>query len=102
MPLILREEKGSKLTIQEMDGNLIYLDNKVPYKVYTALLTQAGSASQVILPHGDPLTIGVTYLISFNDGSGDFTNVGAPNNNTGTLFVATGVTPTSWGDFFNV
>lgn len=27
MPLITRESKGSKLTIQEMDGNLIYLDS---------------------------------------------------------------------------
>lgn len=27
MPLITREQKGSKLTIQEMDGNLIYLNN---------------------------------------------------------------------------
>lgn len=42
MPLITREEKGSKLTIQEMDGNLVYLDNKVPYKKYVALLSQSG------------------------------------------------------------
>lgn len=27
MPLITREEKGSKLTIQEMDGNLLYLES---------------------------------------------------------------------------
>lgn len=34
MALITREGKGEKLTISEMDGNLTYLDNKVPYKVY--------------------------------------------------------------------
>jgi hypothetical protein len=47
MPLITRTEKGSKLTIEEMDGNLTYLDNKVPYKVYTALLTQTGTDAPV-------------------------------------------------------
>jgi hypothetical protein len=47
MPLITREEKGEKLTISEMDNNLIYLDNKVPYKVYTALLTQTGTSAPV-------------------------------------------------------
>jgi hypothetical protein len=47
MPLITRQEKGSKLTIEEMDGNLTYLDNKVPYKVYTALLTQTGTDDPV-------------------------------------------------------
>jgi hypothetical protein len=28
----------------------------------------------------------------------DFTNVGAPNNNVDTYFVATGTIPNSWGD----
>ena len=27
MPLITRQEKGSKLTIQDLDNNLIYLEN---------------------------------------------------------------------------
>jgi hypothetical protein len=41
-------------------------------------------------------------LINVNDVGGDFTNVGAPNNNVGTSFVATGTTPNSWGDNLNV
>jgi len=65
-----------------------------PYKVYTALLTQSGGDD----PNGQysgTLIIGATYLITdFVDG--DFISVGAPNNNTGTYFVATGTTP-NWG-----
>ena len=67
------------------------------YKVYTALLTQIGGDKQVTLID-EPLTIGVTYKISDQaGGTWDFTNVGAPNNNAGTYFVATGTTPNSWG-----
>jgi hypothetical protein len=71
------------------------------YKVYTALLTQSGGDNlQYIFYDDNPaptLTIGVTYYI---DGGNlaDFTNVGAPNNNDGTYFVATGTTPNSWGE----
>ena len=70
-----------------------------PYKIYTALLTQDGGDNVLSKNSGDPLlTIGVTYQIIDNGGSGwDFTNVGAPNNNIGTFFVATGTTPNSWG-----
>ena len=70
-----------------------------PYKVYTALLTQSGGDSPADNCSDDPqpLVIGQTYLIESNDGTGDFTNVGAPNNNQGTYFVATGTTPNNWG-----
>jgi len=53
MPLITRTEKGSKLTIEEMDGNLTYLETLAsgsggsPFKVYTALLTQTGTDAPV-------------------------------------------------------
>jgi hypothetical protein len=68
------------------------------YKVYTALLNQSGESETLSLSEGDDLTIGVTYFIEDNGGSGwDFTNVGAPNNDIGTYFVATGTTPNSWG-----
>jgi len=68
----------------------------MPYKVYTALLNQSGADDPLSLSEGDDLTIGVTYLI--DDGTDfDFTNVGAPNNDIGTYFVATGTTPNSWG-----
>lgn len=68
------------------------------YKVFTALLTQSGGDNIMSLGVGDSLVIGVTYFIENNGGSGwDFTNVGAPNNDLGTYFVATGTTPNSWG-----
>ena len=70
-----------------------------PYRVYTALLTQTGGDDPYTVTsiNGD-LIIGVTYKIEDQDGSGfDFTNVGAPNNNFETYFVATGTTPNSWG-----
>ena len=68
-----------------------------PYKVYTALVTQSGESEFLGVNTGD-LTIGISYQIIENDGTGwDFTNVGAPNNNIGTWFVATGITPNSWG-----
>jgi hypothetical protein len=67
------------------------------YRVYTALLTQSGSDTPT-LAADVPLVIGFTYEILDDDsGTVDFTNVGAPNNNIGTFFVATGTTPTSWG-----
>jgi hypothetical protein len=66
------------------------------YKVYTALLTQSGSDDLIILNSGT-LTIGQTYWINEAEGV-DFTNVGAPNNETNTYFVATGTTPNSWGE----
>jgi hypothetical protein len=72
---------------------------KPKYKVYTALLTQSGgdNVAYIASDSPQPLVIGVTYTITFNDGTGDFTNIGAPNNNVGTSFVATGTTPLSWG-----
>jgi hypothetical protein len=69
--------------------------NTRPYKVYTALLTQSGGDSKVDITSGS-LTVGVTYWIT-SGSDGDFTNVGAPNNNTDTYFVATGDVPSSWG-----
>ena len=67
----------------------------LPYKVYTALLTQSGGDNFAELTSGS-LTVGVTYWIT-SGSDGDFTNVGAPNNNTDTHFVATGDVPSSWG-----
>ena len=67
-----------------------------PYYAYTALLTQNGESDAIGLFEGN-LTIGVTYYINESFPEMDFTNVGAPNNNFGTYFVATGTTPNSWG-----
>ena len=70
-----------------------------PYQVFTALLTQSGGDTIVNICSDaiQPLSIGVTYFIDDNSNGGDFTNVGAPNNNQGTFFIATGTTPNSWG-----
>jgi hypothetical protein len=77
-------------------------DSVQPYKVFTALLTQSGGDGQSYI-NGGNLTVGVTYFID-DPAGGDWTNVGAPNNNTGTYFIATGTTPNVWGDgtlFYN-
>jgi hypothetical protein len=89
---------------QTIDGNLTIngdviitgTTNTRPYKVYTALLTQIGGDNPLVINTGN-LTIGVTYLINDTSIGMDFTNVGAPNNNVGTYFVATGTTPNNWG-----
>ena len=71
---------------------------KPKYKVFTATLIQVGGDSPNLVIDL-PLTVGVTYEIVDTDGDTvDFTNVGAPNNNVGTFFIATGNTPNSWGD----
>jgi hypothetical protein len=72
---------------------------KPTYKVYTALLTQSGGDNSLGNCSEDPqpLIIGVTYTIADADGTADFTNVGAPNNEIGTFFVAMGTIPNSWG-----
>jgi len=44
-----------------------------------------------------PLITNEYYEIFDNSGGADFSNVGAANNNIGTVFMATGATPTSWG-----
>jgi hypothetical protein len=65
------------------------------YKSFTALLTQSGGSDELYLSES-PLVVGTTYLIGEGDGGDDFTNVGAPNSNNGTSFIATGTTPANW------
>lgn len=68
-----------------------------PYNVFTALLTQSGGDNP-IYGNDEALTIGRTYTITNTDGGTvDFTNVGAPNNNLNTSFIATGENANSWG-----
>jgi hypothetical protein len=66
------------------------------YQVFTALLTQSGGDNPLAQDSGN-LIIGVTYQFTNPSDGIDFSNVGAPNNNSGTYFVATGTTPNSWG-----
>ena len=68
-----------------------------PYKVFTALLTQPSGDYDTFYQSDGSLTIGQTYFINNNNVGADFLNVGAPNNNDGTFFIATGTTPTTWG-----
>jgi hypothetical protein len=94
----------NNLSGQTIDGNLTIsgdftvsgTTNIRPYGVYTALLTQSGVDNPQAITGGN-LTIGVTYYIDGNSGGADFTNVGAPINTVGTYFVATGISPNSWG-----
>lgn len=62
-----------------------------PYKVYTALLTQSGESNVLQITDPDSAVIGTTYTIT-TSGDSDFTTIGAPNNNVGTSFAATGTT----------
>jgi hypothetical protein len=65
------------------------------YKVYTALLTQSGKGAPLTTSRGE-LTVGVTYKLGTIEGKDDFTNVGAPTNESGISFVATGTIPANW------
>jgi hypothetical protein len=91
--------KGVRYSVFEVQADLLVSGNGASaYKVYTALLTQSGGDDPQDIFSGN-LTVGVTYQI-FDDGGAsgyDFTNVGAPNNDLYTFFVATGTTPNSWG-----
>ena len=97
-PIVKISVDGVTITGEGTPASPLVAVDPRPYKVYTALLTQSGGDN---LNNSDnfPLEIGVTYtIIQFGTYIlGDFTNVGAPNNNIGTSFVATGTTPNSWG-----
>ncbi len=103
IPLGLKDDRrddgylAGAITVEDFAAQLTPPAPEPTYKVYTALLTQSGGDEPKYTQSGG-LDIGVTYRIDDNAGSPDFTNVGAPNNNVGTYFVATGTTPTSWGE----
>lgn len=89
----LKERKSAVLNAETQPYTI---DDIRGYKVYTALLTQSGGDAPLYITTGT-ITIGTTYQIDTPTGNTDFTNVGAPNNNNGTYFVATGTTPNNWG-----
>lgn len=92
------QKRGDKYQSYAMPAEDFLATAARPYKVYTALLTQSGGDNiQYINWDDDPntLTIGVTYTITQNEDNTDFIPVGAPNNNVGTSFVATG-TVVNW------
>jgi len=88
---------ATKYIVDNLSGQTINGQQLQPYKVYTALVTQSGTSTESSINTGT-LTIGVTYRINENSVGMDFTNVGAPNNDLLTFFVATGTTPASWGE----
>lgn len=94
----MKEFKLPRIFNWELAHEKIKESSYKTYKVYTALLTQSGGDDPQEFVGSGTLTVGVTYLISDNASNPDFTNVGAPNNNVGTYFVATGITPNSWGE----
>ena len=77
MPLITRTEKGSKLTIQEMDGNLTYLEsNGFVDGVYSQTVEGTGEIIGTFggtIQYSNPIDSGTvgTYTVSpTTDGSG--------------------------------
>jgi hypothetical protein len=79
--------------------NLFIANSPVPtlsYKIFTVLITQSNGMGTSFIDTG-LLTVGVSYKIDNNSLGMDFTNVGAPDNNINTYFIATGTTPNSWG-----
>jgi len=93
----LRERKSNVANAESQAYTMQDITDTIrPYKVFTALLSQSGGWDNVLINEGE-LTLGVTYFID-DPAGGDWTNVGAPNNDTGTYFIATGTTPNSWGD----
>ena len=98
--------KGYKgwLNLDEFVTNIVTaLIPPVPtstYKVFTALVTQNGG-NIIQQLNGGYLSIGTTYkIIHAGLIPGDFTNVGAPNNDDNTMFIATGSIPNNWGTSF--
>lgn len=68
------------------------------YNVFTALITQSGGTNELDLTFDGqepaPITeVGVTYEIVQVGDDIDFTLIGAPDNNVGTKFIATGTFP---------
>ena len=83
-----------------VNGTQITENGGLPYKVYTALLTQSGGDNPLSIDTG-LLTIGVTYMIATSFTGDDFSNVGGPkitfdDEGIGTYFIATGTTPANW------
>lgn len=93
---ILRQLNRLGGVISSLIAKVVNLEPK--YKVFTALLTQSGDDEKVslIFNNAEPfptIIIGTTYTISEIGDDIDFTLIGAPDNNVGTNFIATGVNP---------
>lgn len=100
---LLKRLKEAEKRIVDLYKKVLTLTTNVPtpftpsYKVFTALLTQNGVTDVFNTDNGE-LVIGTTYYINQTSLGMDFTNVGAPNNEVGTYFIATNTSPNSWGE----
>jgi len=83
--VLARTEAAKAISPATIDGGV---------KRYKALISQAITPKNSVF---SSITQGLNYRIESNT-TGDFINIGASNNNVGTQFIATGDTPTSWGD----
>lgn len=75
-------------------AQVLALGTPIPYKSYTALLTQSGVSNIIgVAGDGEYINLGVTYQITDNPDNYDLTIYGAPNNIAGTFFVANQTVP---------
>lgn len=65
----------------------------LPYKVFSALVTQSGDDNPDTSNGQDPFFKGWTYQINSNPDNEDLTPYGAPNNNVGTYFICNSNVP---------
>jgi hypothetical protein len=86
----LRERRSARINRETQPHTMQDITDSIrPYKVFTALVSQAGNYQLNDKTVGDSLTLGVTYLINQNTEDADLTIFGAPNSNVGTYFVCT-------------
>ncbi len=73
-------------TMQDIEDTI---NASKPYKVFTALVSQAGGDTQATVGAEGLMVLGITYLIDDNSNDADLTVFGAPNSNVGTSFICT-------------
>lgn len=89
IPLGLKDARRSDgylpgaITVSDLQAQLL------PYKSYTALINQNGGDAPSTRFGDGTIEKGITYEIGANPDNEDLTLVGAPDNNVGTIFVAT-------------
>ena len=81
MPLILRQTKGDKLTISELDGNFTYLETLATpnYLIYRSMISQTGTDAPTAIILENTLNADLSFSYSnlgfyyFSDPNGIFT-----------------------------
>lgn len=75
--------------LKALEEKLAQAAFELPYKVFTALITQEGGDAPAIRFGDGEIAEGVSYYIAENPDNENLTLVGAPSNNPGTFFTAT-------------